>query len=344
MLLAGTGMSGGIHFARQIVQIRVTGANPEFKSDMDRAFHKVKQARRFPHALEPVILALLAPLGAEGGAIITLEDRSGKAVVAYETSITPSSLLGDADLLVVASGGPVQGTCSDNHPILAGPWATPLAKRVVLAFWRAKGARPWRRQDHGLVATAAVALDTAVRFVGLEPREATHDGIIDNLTGLPKARKFAADLPRYFARLDREGLPGTLIVVNIDDLGNIRERHGRKIADEIIRQTARLLSRASRPTDIISRLGNDEFAIWLQGADHLTAAERAEQLRMVAPHAMAAVLGDAGPSVTLSVGIAARRPGSSESVRTLIMRADFAMHEARQAGRGLWRVAPDAVG
>jgi len=337
-------MPGGTHSARQIVQIHVTGANPKFKSDMDRALQKVKQARRFPHALEPVILALLAPLGAEGGAIITLDDRNGKAVTAHETSAVPSSLLGDADLLMMASGGPVQGTCSDNHPILAGPWVTPLAKRVVLAFWRANGARPWRRHDLGLLATASVALDTALRFAGPEPREIAQDGIIDSLTGLPKARKFAADLPRYFSRLDREGLPGTLVVVNIDELADIREKHGRKIADEIVRQTARLLSRVSRPTDVISRLGNDEFAIWLQGADHLTAAERAEQLRLVAPHAMAAALGDAGPSVTLSVGIAARRPGSSDSVRTLMMRADFALHEARQAGRGLWRVAPDAAG
>jgi GGDEF domain-containing protein len=76
----------------------------------------------------------------------------------------------------------------------------------------------------------------------------------------------------------------------------------------------------------------------------MTAAERAEHLRLAAPPVLGGGPARQGLSTSVSIGIAARHPGSTETIQSLMSRADFALHEARSAGPGLWRVSHEAVG
>ena len=104
--------------------------------------------------------------------------------------------------------------------------------------------------------------------------------------------------------------------------------------------TAGLLRRTFRPTDLIARLGGDDFAVWLDGSDELTAAERAEGLRTGYPRTAAHLAnadGEAG--MTMSIGIASRRAGDGETLDSLMQRADQAVHDAKRAGPGHWRVS-----
>jgi diguanylate cyclase (GGDEF)-like protein len=95
---------------------------------------------------------------------------------------------------------------------------------------------------------------------------------------------------------------------------------------------------------LIARFGGDEFALWLDGMDALTAAERADTLCQNGPAKLAELCGDSGVNLTMSIGIAARWPGRDEDVETLMTRADRIMYEVKRAGRGHWRVAhPDSV-
>lgn len=94
-----------------------------------------------------------------------------------------------------------------------------------------------------------------------------------------------------------------------------------------------------RPTDLVARLGGDEFAVWLNGVDHMTAAERADALRDLLPREVAELLGPDAPRVGMSIGIACRKGGGHEPLDSVIRRADMAMYEVKRHGRGHWRVS-----
>jgi diguanylate cyclase (GGDEF)-like protein len=292
--------------------------------------------------LKPVLTVLLKPLEAAGAIVVGFDGPGRKPVRLCETRKAPSALLETGKLLLAGAAGPSHGHCADRHPLLVGPVRALAGKPAVLVLWREAGAKAWKTQDHPLVLTVAAAIGAVLKVASPSPKEKPWQAIADLVTGLPKARKFVADLPRHFARLDREGLPGTMILVSIDGFSQLQTRLGRKGTDELLRQTAVLLNRVSRPTDVVARLDDNEFAVWLNGADHFTAAERAEQLRADAPHSLA--IAAQGQPISLSVGIAARRSGSPEMVNILLQRADYAMHEAKKAGPGLWRVSQEEVG
>jgi diguanylate cyclase (GGDEF)-like protein len=294
----------------------------------------------FPIFLRPVLAAVLVPLEATGAAVATHDGRGSRLVKLCATGQVPPTLFG-ATAFLAGSRAPSHGLGPDNHPVLCGPGPLLAGQQAVLGFWREIGAKPWKKQDYLLVLTVAAALDAVLRNVAAASKERLPHTVIDMVTGLPRARKFVADLPRHFARLDREGLPGTMILVSIDGFRQLQTDLGRQGIDQVLRQTAVLLNRVSRPTDVVSRLDSNEFAIWLNGADQFTAAERAEQLRAEAPHSL--TMAAQGLPVSLSVGIAARRSGSPETVSTILQRADFAMHEAKKVGPGLWRVSQEEV-
>jgi len=122
----------------------------------------------------------------------------------------------------------------------------------------------------------------------------------------------------------------------------LNDRFGHDVGDAALTAIATLLRNLVRPADLVARLGGDEFALWLDGADELTAAERAEWLRLEAPAALAETLRSA--PISLSVGIASRQAGSGELMDEVIRRADQAMYEVKRSGRGHWRVSqPESV-
>ncbi|HEY5300217.1 MAG TPA: GGDEF domain-containing protein, partial [Acetobacteraceae bacterium] len=160
----------------------------------------------------------------------------------------------------------------------------------------------------------------------------------DPLTGLLNRRAFLEELPRHIDRLERDGMPGTLMFADLDNFKSVNDRLGHDVGDQMLCAAADLLRRTFRPTDLVARLGGDEFAIWLNGADHMTAAERAERLRVEGPRLFAELTDDASP-VGFSIGIAPRRSGGGEEIDAVMRRADLAMYEVKRSGRGHWRVS-----
>ena len=198
------------------------------------------------------------------------------------------------------------------------------------------------RNDHALGLTAAAAMSALLEHAAAPPKSKTWRDTTDKLTGLPNAGRFATELPRHFARLDRDGLPGTLMLVSVDGFSDLHAHFGCTSANEVLRQTAGMLIRVTRATDVIASMGGGEFAIWFNGVDHFTAAERAEQITADAPRALAAAVQEKGrPAISLTVSIAMRSHGSTETVSDWIRRAVHAINDARKAGPGRWRTAPE---
>jgi diguanylate cyclase (GGDEF)-like protein len=118
-------------------------------------------------------------------------------------------------------------------------------------------------------------------------------------------------------------------------LGLLNVALGQSAGDSVLVRLANQLRATIRPGDVLARVGGDEFAIWQNGMDHLTAAERADAL------CSTQLFHDVptGFSVTFSIGIAPRKLGGIEGAGALLNRAHAAAREAKGRGGGGWRVS-----
>ena len=277
-------------------------------------------------SITAVLDQLRQTAGLEGVAVVDLTHTA--APVSYSAGLAGLETIAFGCALLASSpGAPVHGTAGDRRPVLACPWFLPPARPGGLLLWRAPRARAWGSTDHGMAASVAMlllaAISTDMGQVG-----------IDRLTGVPNRRWFLDEADRHIDRLDVDGLTGTLCLIDIDDLRRVNALAGREEGDRVLVRLANQLRSIVRPSDLVARVGADEFALWQDGMDHLTAAERADAL------CAQPLFNDManGQAVTLSVGIASRPPGSAEDVRTLLRRAHMAARAVKAQGGGGWQV------
>jgi diguanylate cyclase (GGDEF)-like protein len=148
----------------------------------------------------------------------------------------------------------------------------------------------------------------------------------DPLTGLPARRRFIEQIERVLAYADRHGTPAALLYIDLEGLAHINERHGRIAGDAALTHTASLLSRLIRSTDVLARIGGDEFGLILDHLDHNSAIETAERLaRCIAQNPLD--LGGSDIAIAATIGTATILPG--DSVEDVIQRADRNMYRAK---------------
>lgn len=156
----------------------------------------------------------------------------------------------------------------------------------------------------------------------------------DYLTGLVNRRRFRNALGQEVERWRRYSVPCALVLVDIDHLKKINDQHGHSAGDRVIRHTASALIELSRDNDTAARLGGEEFALLLAGADDAKALAAAERLRHVVS---ATPVEDVG-TVTISLGVAAC-PSYAKSERALYAASDAALYRAKREGRDRSAVA-----
>ena len=299
-----------------------------------------------PRMMQAALSTLVAALGAEGCAVIDLIGENGVPTVLHAIGsglamVQPTAL----QLLERHAAESSQSCAPDGRGVLVCPGQTRFGERTGFAMWREPDGRGWDADEQ----TLTVSVTGVIRFI-LEheaiQREMARQARTDMLTGLLNRRAFLEDIGRRLERLEHEGLPGTLVFVDLDNFKQLNDRSGHDAGDRALCRAAVLLRATVRPSDLVARFGGDEFALWLDGADEFVAAERAEALRLAAPGALAEPDQDfsgadsAAPELlSMSIGIASRRPGHGEDIDALIQRADEAMYEVKRAGRGHWRVS-----
>lgn len=151
---------------------------------------------------------------------------------------------------------------------------------------------------------------------------------IDYLTGLANRRRFRKALEREVERWRRYNVPCALLLADIDHLKRINDAHGHATGDEVIRAVAKALTGHSRDNDTAARLGGEEFALLLAGADAEKAFAVAERLRL---SVASEPVGEAG-FVSISLGVAAC-PAHAASDRALYAASDAALYRAKFDGR-----------
>jgi diguanylate cyclase (GGDEF)-like protein len=170
-------------------------------------------------------------------------------------------------------------------------------------------------------AHAAIALANARLLERLERRASE-----DPLTGLANPRSFQQACEVEFARANRDAAPVALIMLDLDHFKSVNDAHGHRYGDEVLCMIADVLRSSVRPQDTVARLGGEEFATLLPGANTEEAFEIAERMRT----AIAAL--PARLRLSTSVGVAVRN-GDGVSYEHLVEDADRAMYAAKRNGR-----------
>jgi len=151
----------------------------------------------------------------------------------------------------------------------------------------------------------------------------------DELTELPNRRGFFTAAEQLVARQVKKGEPVSVLMFDLDHFKSINDRFGHAIGDDALRLFAATAAGSMRASDVIARLGGEEFAAILPGAP-ADAAIVAERVRL-AFEAAAATVSGRPVAATVSVGTASA--GLCADVATLLTAADRALYRAKANGR-----------
>lgn len=152
----------------------------------------------------------------------------------------------------------------------------------------------------------------------------------DALTRLPNRRAFDEALAREVARAERSGAPLCALALDVDRFKRVNDLHGHAAGDAVLAAVAGRAAAALRAGDLLARVGGEEFAALLPGADLDAAADIAERIRAAVGGAPVDAAGRP-LAVTVSVGCARLEPG--EGGPGLLARADARLYAAKAAGR-----------
>lgn len=160
---------------------------------------------------------------------------------------------------------------------------------------------------------------------------------LDFLTGAYNRRALDAVLPREVDLGLRNGLPLSLIMLDIDHFKAVNTRHGHVAGDQVLEGIARAIRGTVRRTDLLFRYGGEEFALVLSNTDGTGALKVAEKLCSQAAVLIHQTTGGE-VVVTLSLGVTTLR--STDEPAAMIARADRALREAKRRGRNRVACAP----
>lgn len=160
----------------------------------------------------------------------------------------------------------------------------------------------------------------------------------DALTGLPNRILLEEHLTLALARTRRTQDELTLLHIGVDNFKLVNDSLGHAAGDDLLRRLAARLQESVRATDLLARVGGDEFLLLLADVpeDAGAVAERVAA-QIIDALAEPFLLGGAEFQVTASIGIAAA-PRDSYDAETLLNHADSAMYQAKQVARGGWAV------
>jgi diguanylate cyclase (GGDEF)-like protein len=184
------------------------------------------------------------------------------------------------------------------------------------------------RQPRPLSESDVEALHDLAQMVESEIAQA-HTALTDDLTGLSNRRAFALFAQTVLGICGRQGVAATLIYADLDDFKLINDAHGHREGDRAIREAGALLASAFRASDLVARVGGDEFCVLLPGAVSaevpITRLADLLERRNGAPGARY--------QLVFSVGRAVFDPKAPVTLSELVDGADAAMYQEKARKR-----------
>ncbi|MEX1197891.1 MAG: GGDEF domain-containing protein [Pseudohongiellaceae bacterium] len=173
-------------------------------------------------------------------------------------------------------------------------------------------------------------------------RELKYQAITDPLTGLYNRRHFEELYERERQRAGRTGSPLTLVMVDLDFFKEINDRYGHECGDIVLQNVAGFLRDAMRQTDVVARLGGEEFMLLLPDTATGEAKTTIERLRHQLAERTSVLAGEV-VSVTATFALTTIRP-ETDSLNDALRTVDMALYRGKDEGRNrLVVVSADAA-
>jgi len=154
----------------------------------------------------------------------------------------------------------------------------------------------------------------------------------DSLTGLLSRHAFFDNANNYVSLSKREKKPFSVLIIDLDHFKQINDRYGHPAGDAVLKLFADVVNSVARRSDIVGRLGGEEFAVVLPSTGSGEALEFAGRLHQAIDKAVLKFNGSA-IRYTASIGLTEFDTDSEDSIDDLLARADLALYQAKQAGR-----------
>ena len=283
---------------------------------------------------------------------------SGKVFLCAFEQSNEGMLVTDGQNLIVAvnsalcrlSGYSPEELIGQNPRILSSGRATP---EFYAAMWQALEAQDywegeiWNKQKDGANYPRALKIsvlrntDGSIRnyvanFSDIEANHEVADRLAylayhDPLTNLPNRLAFESQLAQSLRSCQRENHQLALMLIDLDNFKNINDTLGHQVGDQLLQNVALRLRECVRASDLVARIGGDEFVVVLPDIESpLTAARVASKIQSnladsyrIADHVLYAT-----PSIGISL-----YPIDGNDPGTLLRNADTAMYHAKSAGR-----------
>ncbi len=182
----------------------------------------------------------------------------------------------------------------------------------------------------GLAVPMLLFLTMKLRELAIAHEKLAKFASMDALTGILNRGAFTALVESLLAHADGRHRGGALLLIDVDNFKSINDSFGHDMGDEALRIIARSITGALRYTDLLGRIGGEEFAAFLPGADRDQAEAGAERVRRAIAEAPFAPAGSQRPlSVSVGGAVFDRRMPLIELFRI----ADQQLYAAKRAGR-----------
>lgn len=171
--------------------------------------------------------------------------------------------------------------------------------------------------------------------IEIEKRYAEMNSVTDTLTRINNRRYFDDILRREFYNLKRNGLPLSMIIMDVDYFKKYNDTYGHQGGDECLKTVAKAIKKSvPRETDTVARYGGEEFTVILPNTDRYGAMELAERIRSAVeslniPHNSSLI----SDRVTMSLGVATAYKKNLSFPEQIISFADEALYKAKEKGR-----------
>lgn len=199
-----------------------------------------------------------------------------------------------------------------GDPALASAWINVISTEELLAT----------------ISIAFILLAMAKERTELHHKTAA---MVDSLTGLANRRAFLDSAGQLTQAQTARDLPVAVFMIDLDRFKSVNDRFGHSVGDDVLRIFADSARAHVRPSDIVARLGGEEFAVLLADACRDNAFAVAERIRSAFAAAAASVGGHA-VDATASIGVAIIQD-PQQDIAALLAQADQALYRAKARGR-----------
>lgn len=280
-------------------------------------------------------------------AVLAMYDAQGQLDLLIESGVPPVLRWSETDrramiALLPREDRPLRFADRESEtwmPRVPGP---PVMAMMAVPVFADLGSRAWlylfhtreeafSDQDEALALTIGTDAGQSLKVIALH-EEAERLASIDGLTGFINRAAFEDRLRQEFAHGARHGRPFALLFIDMDHLKAINDRFGHAVGDAAIRRFCDAIRAVIRTTDVVGRYGGDEILVLMPETDLPEAS-------LVGNRILSRVVGsplavEREPvSLSASIGIAIY-PEHGRDKEALLRAADFALYQAKAAGRG----------